>query len=181
MSSWDIPRPRCGQHENRRVAGGVPVRERDRWRGEATGYFDGRPEQVARVREWCRKATGFDPDLVATVRLCAAELAANAVKYAPGGGFHRALAIAAPATLWLAIIDEGTGAVLPHIPTDRTDQEWDDAEGQRGLRLVEALATTWSHYPVGPGGAALGVGVWASFTLYPEQVPDGLGRLAMTR
>lgn len=140
------------------------------------------PAQVRGVRrDLDTDLTGFDADLVATVRLCAAELAANAVKYAPGGGFHRALAIATPAALWLAIIDEGTGTVLPHIPADRTDREWDDAEGQRGLRLVEALATTWGHYPVGPVGSSLGVGVWASFPLRPEQVPGGLGRLAMTR
>lgn len=154
---------------------------------DAATWWDHRsyPADLAQVRGVRRDLdtdlTGFDPDLVATVRLCAAELAANAVKYAPGGGFLRALAIAAPATLWLAIVDEGTGAVLPHVPTDRTDREWEDAEGQRGLRLVEALATAWGHYPVGPFGAALGTGVWASFTLRPEQTPGGLGRLTMTR
>ncbi|GAA1469305.1 ATP-binding protein [Nocardiopsis exhalans] len=154
---------------------------------DAATWWDHRsyPADPAQVREVRRDLdtdlSGFDADLVATVRLCAAELAANAVKYAPGAGFHRALAMPTPAALWLAIIDGGAGTGLPRIPTDRTDRERDDAEGQRGLVLVDALATTWGHYPTGPGETSLGLGVWASFTLRPGQAPAGLGRLIMTR
>jgi anti-sigma regulatory factor (Ser/Thr protein kinase) len=138
--------------------------------------------QVGQVRrDLADDLAEFDSDVVASVQLCAAELAANAVKYAPGGGFSRALAMPTPSTLWLAIIDEGCGAGLPCIPSDRTTDEWEVAEGQRGLLLVDALAKTWGHYPVGPGSVNLGIGVWATFVLEPGQVPVGIGGLIMSR
>ncbi|MFI6575380.1 ATP-binding protein [Nocardiopsis sp. NPDC050513] len=139
--------------------------------------------QVGPVRrDLAADLTGFDPDLVDTVQLCAAELAANAVKYAPGGTeFLRVLAMPTPSTLWLAIVDEGGGIGLPRIPTERTTDEWDMAEGQRGLALVDILAEEWGYYPVGPGGTEFGIGVWATFNVSPDQVPDGLGRFVLTR
>ncbi|WDZ90373.1 ATP-binding protein [Nocardiopsis sp. HUAS JQ3] len=123
---------------------------------------------------------GFDPDLVDTVLLCAAELVANAVKYAPEGReFLRALALLDERTLWLAVVDEGGGTGLPRIPDDRSDDEWSWAEGQRGLMLVDSLAQAWGHYPVGPGSARLGLGVWATFPVSPDERPLGLPGFVM--
>ncbi|WP_159945538.1 MULTISPECIES: ATP-binding protein [unclassified Nocardiopsis] len=125
--------------------------------------------QIGQVRADLRcDLAGFDPDLVDTVLLCAAELAANAVKYAPGGKeFLRALALVDPHTLWLAIADEGGGTSLPRIPAQRSDEEWATAEGQRGLMLIDALARAWGHYPLGPW-PGLGLGVWAAFPVTPR-------------
>ncbi|WP_198659355.1 ATP-binding protein [Nocardiopsis sp. FIRDI 009] len=139
--------------------------------------------QVGLVRrDLAADLTGFDSDLVDTMQLCAAELAANAVKYAPDGSeFLRALAMPTPATLWLAIVDEGGGISLPRIPTDRTVEDWDMAEGQRGLALVDILTEEWGCYSVGPGGPELGIGVWTTFNVASDQAPDGLGRFVLTR
>ncbi|WP_150253413.1 ATP-binding protein [Nocardiopsis deserti] len=124
---------------------------------------------------------GFDPDLVDTVLLCAAELAANAVKYAPEGQeFLRALALLDEHTLWLAVVDAGGGTGLPRIPHDRSADEWLLAEGQRGLMLVDSLAQAWGHYPVGPGSARLGIGVWATFPVSPGELPAGLPRFVLS-
>ncbi|MDA8371291.1 MAG: ATP-binding protein [Nocardiopsaceae bacterium] len=126
--------------------------------------------QVGRVRADLRvDLAGFTPDLVDTAVLCATELAANAVKYAPGSGeFLRALALLDERTLWLAIVDEGGGSGLPRIPAERSDTEWPLAEGQRGLLLIDSLSKAWGHYPVGPGSARLGLGVWAIFPVPPR-------------
>lgn len=123
---------------------------------------------------------GFASDVVDTVLLCAAELAANAVKYARGREFLRALALLDEHTLWLAVVDEGGGAGLPRIPDDRSDDEWSLAEGQRGLMLVDALADEWGHYPVGPGSARLGLGVWATFPVPADELPSGLPGFVMS-
>ncbi|GAA1454952.1 ATP-binding protein [Nocardiopsis tropica] len=123
---------------------------------------------------------GFARDLVDSVVLCAAELVANAVKYAPGGdSVLRVLALVNERILWLAIVDGGGGASVPRIPTGRSDAEWDWAEGQRGLMLVDALAERWGHYRVGPGRQSMGLGVWASFSVASEQVPLGLPRFRL--
>ncbi|WP_017573681.1 ATP-binding protein [Nocardiopsis halotolerans] len=121
-------------------------------------------DQARQVRADLRSdLAAFPSDVVDTVLLCAAELAANAVKYAPDGKeFLRALALLDERTLWLAIVDEGSGTGLPHIPDDRSADEWSLAEGQRGLMLVDSLAREWGHYPVGPGTPRLGLGVWAT-------------------
>jgi anti-sigma regulatory factor (Ser/Thr protein kinase) len=154
---------------------------------EASTWWDHRRyvsdlAQVGRVRrDLVADLEGFDPEIVDSVQLCAAELAANAVKYASGGEFSRALAMPSRSTLWLAIIDEGGGIGRPRIPTDRTDDDWDMAEGQRGLVLVDAMAEAWGHYPVGPGTPNLGIAVWATFALGPGQATTGLERLIMTR
>ncbi|WP_435106847.1 ATP-binding protein [Nocardiopsis synnemataformans] len=123
---------------------------------------------------------GFDSDLTDTVLLCAAELAANAVKYAPEGQeFLRALALLDERTLWLAVVDEGGGTGLPRIPDDRSDDEWSLAEGQRGLMLVDSLAQAWGHYSVGPGSTRLSLGVWATFPVLLNERPSGLPGFVM--
>ncbi|WP_159943594.1 MULTISPECIES: ATP-binding protein [unclassified Nocardiopsis] len=139
--------------------------------------------QVSRVRADLRTdLAGFDPDLTDTVLLCAAELAANAVRYAPDGNeFLRALALVDDHTLWLAITDQGGGTGLPRIPAQRSEDAWATAEGQRGLLLVSALAREWGYYSLGPGNTRLGLGVWAVFAPDPARVPTGLGRLVLTR
>lgn len=152
----------------------VPPRRAATWWEHCT--YPAHLSRVGRVHAGLRAdLAGFGPDLVDTVLLCTAELAANAVKYAPGGGeFLRALALVDTRTLWLAVVDEGDGTAFPRVPEERLEAEWSLAEGQRGLLLVDALAETWGHYPVGPGTARLGLGVWALFPVSPEEAPVGL-------
>lgn len=117
---------------------------------------------------------GFGPDLVDTVQLCVSELFANCVKYTdsgrPGADVLRALCLPAPHTLRVGLSDWGGSGTLPTVPTDRTDDEWDWAEGQRGLALVENLSTGWGSRRQAPW-ADLGTHVWAEFALDPADVP----------
>ncbi|WP_150239378.1 ATP-binding protein [Nocardiopsis quinghaiensis] len=119
--------------------------------------------------------SGFAPDLVDTVRLCLHELQANACKYGRANGeVARQLDVSTDHVLTLTVSNDHGSApgAVPRVPTERTDTEWDRAEGQRGLLLVENLATSWNHYSW-PVWSGLGVLVWASFTLDPAAVPGG--------
>ena len=96
------------------------------------------------------------------------------------GQVLRTLCLPDPGTLHLSISDSGGGGGTPRVPTERSIQEWDWAEGQRGLLLVEALAATWGHHRLAPW-ADLGTNVWATFTLDPDTIPPGLAPYVFTR
>ncbi|MFE3458896.1 ATP-binding protein [Nocardiopsis aegyptia] len=120
---------------------------------------------------------GFDPDLVDTVQLLTSELFANGVKYTDsghtGGEILRALSMPDPATLRVSLSDCGGGGGTPRIPTERTADAWDWAEGQRGLVLVQNLSTAWGHFRLAPW-ADLGTHVWAQVPVDPTRVPPDL-------
>ncbi|WP_017569018.1 ATP-binding protein [Nocardiopsis halotolerans] len=145
-------------------------------------YRDGLADLSTARRDLARDMTGFAPDLVATAQLCLHELQANACKYGrPGGEVTRQLDLNADHVLTLTVHnDHGTDpGALPRIPTERTDAEWDWAEGQRGLLLVDSLSATWNHYAF-PPWSCLGVLVWASFALDPAEVPKPQRPFALT-
>ncbi|MFJ9553189.1 ATP-binding protein [Nocardiopsis sp. NPDC101807] len=128
---------------------------------------------------------GFDPDLVDTVVLCASELFANGVKYtdsgrAEGGEVIRSLSLTAADTLLFSVSDSGGGGGVPAVPHGRTDDEWGEAEGQRGLLLIENLTRRWGHLRLAPW-ADLGTRVWAEFDVDPSGVPGGLRPYVFTR
>ncbi|MDN3021755.1 ATP-binding protein [Streptomyces sp. S.PB5] len=101
------------------------------------------------VRTWLLEYGLLDP--VDTVELLVSELATNAVRHAPGR-YRLTLTLDPEAGLLrCAVADEG-----PDLPPDRpdrpsgtdadtdTDRHTDtDAEGGRGLLLVDALADRW--------------------------------------
>ncbi|WP_304452345.1 ATP-binding protein [Nocardiopsis sp. YSL2] len=137
----------------------VPVRT---W-----AYHDYRSDlaQLRRVRaDIATDLTGFSPDLVDTVQLCASELFANSVKYADAEPDRIRLVLSQrdPRTLTLVVGDPG-GPTVPHIPK-RTPDAWNWAEGQRGLLLLDHLATTWGHFAY-PRAARLGTWITARFAV----------------
>ncbi len=156
MTGYEIPRPRHRPDGNRRTTLSIPAQARNRWRGEATGYFDGRPEQVARIREWCRKATGFDEVLAAPVALVASELVTNAVQHSASGSRFGRVRITVDVipgdSVLMRVTDDGprTGrpTTYPRVP----DQPEELSVGGRGLALVTALSKKWwwTCHPNGP-------------------------------
>jgi anti-sigma regulatory factor (Ser/Thr protein kinase) len=147
MSSYEIPQPRAGQNENRRVVGGVPVQTRNRWRGESTGYFDGRLDQVKRIRDWCQKAIRMDAERAAPVLLVASELATNSIQHSASGGRCgriRVIVQVLPGDfVLLRVIDDGPRpgrpVTRPYVP-GRTGEL---SVGGYGLALVSALSEKW--------------------------------------
>ena len=147
--------------------------------------YPGHLAQLSQVRkDLAVDLVGFDPDLVDTLVLCASELFANCVKYTDSGRENgevlRALSMPDPSTLRLSVSDHGGGGTLPTIPEERTDAEWDRAEGQRGLLLVQNLSTAWGHFRLAPW-ADLGTHLWATFHTDPAKVPKGLSAFVFTR
>ncbi|MEU1790317.1 ATP-binding protein [Streptomyces sparsogenes] len=95
-------------------------------------------------------------DAVDTAALCTAELAANAYAHAPGNGSVLWLAVES-AEVFVTVYDGNLTEPLLRPPSL-------DAEGGRGLRIVEALADKWGTTPGAPLGigGAEGKGVWFS-------------------
>ncbi|MFL1378782.1 ATP-binding protein [Nocardiopsis protaetiae] len=109
----------------------------------------------------------FHEDLADTLVLCGSELFANCVKYTASGRngqVVRTLWLVDDRSLTLGFTDDGLSGTVPAIPRSRTSTEWDEAEGQRGLLMVEELSTAWGYSPVCPFGD-LGTHTWATFTL----------------
>src|SRR5699024_2124713 len=66
--------------------------------------------------------------------------------------------------------DEGGSGNTPRIPTQRSEQAWEWAEGQRGLVIIEQLSMAWGYHRTAPW-ADLGTHVWADLALTPDQAP----------
>ncbi|WP_116245518.1 ATP-binding protein [Nocardiopsis sp. FIRDI 009] len=146
--------------------------------------YQGELAELAQVRnDLARDLTGFDPDLVETVKLCASELHANCAKYTDQerlyGEVIRGLSMPDRHTVRLSFSDSGGGGGIPRVPIERTDDEWSWAEGQRGLLLVENLAREWGHLRLAPWGD-LGTCVWATFDVDPATAPSGLRPFVFT-
>lgn len=106
------------------------------------------PRSVAAVRRWavdCARELGHDgaSDVLA---LLVSEVATNAVVHGAGEVQVRVLLVAD--RLRVEVSDEAEGVPTPR----RSDLE---AEGGRGLALVEALSTSW-----GVAASATGKTVW---------------------
>lgn len=156
MTGYEIPRPRRGPDDTQRVVRGAPAQARNRWRGESTGYFDGRPEQVARIREWCRKATGFDEVLATPVALVASELVTNAVQHSASGGRFGRVRITVDVipgdSVLMRVTDDGPRPGRPTTYPRVPDRSEELSTGGHGLTLVTALTKKWwwTNHPEGP-------------------------------
>ncbi|CAL9478021.1 hypothetical protein SUDANB121_02992 [Nocardiopsis dassonvillei] len=129
--------------------------------------YKGHLARLAAVRrDLVRDLAGFDSDLTETLVLCGSELFANAVRYTAsgerGGRVVRTLWTEEGGGVRLGFTDEGCGGTVPEVPDARSDEEWDWAEGQRGLLLVRELSTAWGYLPLCPWGG-LGHHIWAAF------------------
>ncbi|MFD6951858.1 hypothetical protein A6A08_15525 [Nocardiopsis sp. TSRI0078] len=128
-------------------------------------------------RDLSEDMSGFEPDLVDTVRSCLHELHANACRYGrPGGEVTRHLVLGEDHVLRLTVHNDHGADSVPRIPVERTGEEWDRAEGRRGLLPVDGLADEWGRY-AWPVRSGLGVLVWASFALDPAAVLRAARRL----
>ncbi len=121
---------------------------------------------------------------MSTVELAVSELFANCVKYTDSGRENgeviRGLSMPGEDELRVFLSDCGGGGGVPRIPVERSEDEWDWAEGQRGLALVESLSTAWGHFRLAPW-ADLGTHVWATFPVEPGTAPLGLRPFVFTR
>lgn len=155
-----VPKPGYDQKEDRRVVGGVPVPRRSRGRVETSRSFDGRIDQVRRIRDWCQNAIGMDDGRAAPVLRIVSELATNAIQHSASGdryGRVRTTVQVMPGDfVLLRVIDDGPRAgrpvTRPYIPG------WvgEPSVGGYGLALVSALAEKWwwTDHP-------RGLAVWA--------------------
>ncbi|MFL1381008.1 ATP-binding protein [Nocardiopsis protaetiae] len=118
-------------------------------------------------RDLCEDLPNLDAELLDTLLLCGSEIFANCVKYSASGhdGGHVIRTLRRQGGfLCLGFTDDGLGGTIPTVPRSRTADEWADAEGGRGLLLVEELSTAWGYRPVCPWGD-LGHHTWAAFPL----------------
>lgn len=109
-------------------------------------------------------AAGATPEAVDDAALVVSELVGNAVRHGralPGGLLHACWDVA-PGSVRVEVEDAGDGpSRAPAAPDD-------SAEGGRGLRLVQQLATRW-----GSARTLRGTAVWAEL---PTGLPAGLSR-----
>ena len=146
--------------------------------------YTGTHSELGKVRsDLAHDLAGFDPDLIHTLQLCLTELFTNTLKYTDSGTKYgetlRTLSMPNRSTLRLSVSDSGGGGGVPRVPVERSRQAWDWAEGQRGLLLVDKLATSWGHHRLAPW-ADLGTNVWATFPVDPATVPPDLGPYVFT-
>lgn len=169
MSSYEGPRAREGQNENRRVVGGVPVQRRSRGRVETSRSFDGTPDQVKRIRDWCQKAIRMDDERAAPVLLIANELATNAIQHSASGergGRIWVIAQVMPGDfVLLRVIDDGPRAGRPVTRPYVRGRIEELSVGGHGMALVSALSEKWwwTDHPQG-------LAVWV--LIDPNRSPD---------
>ena len=132
-------------------------------------YYPGTGAELSRVRaDLACDLAGYPDRVVDAVVLCGSELFTNCLKYTASGRDGGTVV----RTLWAIgdrvcvgfTDDGGAGGRVPQIPHTRSAQEWEAAEGGRGLLLVEAAAAVWGHHPV-CDCCDLGRHTWAAFTL----------------
>ncbi|MBL1082005.1 ATP-binding protein [Streptomyces actinomycinicus] len=97
----------------------------------------GFPEEVSRARRWTRDILRGSP-LAEDAELIVSELSANAILHTASGreygSFHLAVAVSAQVVA-VSVTDDGGTATAPKV-----EQQDQDAEHGRGLRMVSAIA-----------------------------------------
>lgn len=172
-----VPQPRRPIHSP-----GEPAR---RW---PTRIYPGTLEQASWVRADLRadlhQLTTLARETTEAMLLCVSEMFANAVDHTcsgadPDGRVIRTLTAASQERVRVEIIDDGhrsDGPRSPALPSERSLEEWAEAERGCGLLLIDHLASAWGTRQVVdfPFCAGLGTATWAEFALAPE--PSGCAR-----
>lgn len=113
------------------------------------------PMSAASARRFVQAVLDGHP-CAADAVLCASELATNATLHAGGDTFRIAVA-RGHGGVYIAVIDTGAGACVPHlVDTDR------GAETGRGLHLVALPSSAWGAAPMPDGGWR----VWCELTAH---------------
>lgn len=143
------PAPPAGQHGQQEITA-------DRWPVRSFLELGAIPEAVPYARGQARRAVlewGL-PELIASAEVLVSELVTNAV--AVSSTMQRLL----PVRMWLLSDAERVLILVWDASGQRPERSpaGDDAEGGRGLVLVEAMSERWDWYfPPEPGGKV----VWA--------------------
>lgn len=171
-----VSQPRPARH-----TAAEPVR---RW---PTRIYPGALEQTSWVRSDLHADLYLLPHLeqeaAETMVLCVSEMFANAVDHSrsgsePEGRVIRTLSAPSWERVRVEIIDDGhrpDQPQAPAIPSERSLEEWAEAERGRGLLLIDHLASVWGTRQVVdfPFCEGLGTVIWAEFALADQQCGPG--------
>lgn len=147
MDGWGVPEPRPGGSEPGPWASGELSARLPRAKcRKRVAYFDGVPEQVARMRSWCAHAMELDRDRSVLPLLVFSELVTNALRHTASGdryGRVRTHIEMMPADIVLMGIGDDGPKVgkLPTLP--KVHHAADDCPGGRGLYLVSQVSECW--------------------------------------
>jgi anti-sigma regulatory factor (Ser/Thr protein kinase) len=103
----------------------------------------GRPDRVAVARAFVTALLGAGQPAAQDAALLVSELAANSVRHSASGrpgGTLTITVIARPGRVRVEVTDDG-GSGQPRLRR----APGSDAEGSRGLLIVDALASKWGH------------------------------------
>jgi len=125
----------------------------------ATAWFPGRTAEVRLARDFVRGVLGAQWPALDDILLMVSEIASNAVRHTASadedGSFDLTVSATAD-TLRVAIADRGSSSE-PRLHDDYGELAgWTNG---RGLRIVDALASSWGHT-----GDELGRVVWFEVT-----------------
>jgi anti-sigma regulatory factor (Ser/Thr protein kinase) len=106
--------------------------------------FAGRPDQVREARAFVARLLGSSHPCGDVAVLLASEMVTNSVRHSGSAGPGEAVTV----TVTVVVGDAGvrvevTGRKADGVPVLRPSD--DEAEGSRGLRLVEDLAVRWGY------------------------------------
>jgi anti-sigma regulatory factor (Ser/Thr protein kinase) len=106
--------------------------------------FAGRPDQVREARAFVGRLLGSSHPCGSLAVLLASELVTNSLRYGGSAGPGEAVTFTVTVVVWDAGVRvEVTGRKADGVPVLRPPD--DEAEGGRGLRLVEDLAVRWGY------------------------------------
>jgi serine/threonine-protein kinase RsbW len=106
---------------------------------------------VTYARRWVLRqaaAAGVHGDTQAAVELLTSELVANALEHGPRDGVITVETVTADGHFEVAVTDEGPGIPVVQRPPP-------NAEGGRGVMLIDMLAASWGSRPNEDGGKAV--------------------------
>jgi serine/threonine-protein kinase RsbW len=125
-----------GRGKGGALMAGAAVRE--------SATFAGRPDQVREARAFVFRLLGPSHPCGNVAVLLASEMVTNSLRHGSSAGPGEAVTVTVTVVVWDAGVRvEVTGRKADSVPVLRPPDE--EAEGGRGLRLVEELAVRWGY------------------------------------